>query len=46
MIHTCNFSDQGLYKVEAHNMAGRCSGSAKLSVFGKLKACAVFCSLI
>ncbi|XP_071142192.1 muscle M-line assembly protein unc-89-like isoform X2 [Mytilus edulis] len=33
MIHTCNFSDQGLYKVEAHNMAGRCSGSAKLSVF-------------
>ncbi|XP_052093757.1 muscle M-line assembly protein unc-89-like isoform X2 [Mytilus californianus] len=33
MIHTCDFSDQGLYKVEAHNMAGRCSGSAKLSVF-------------
>ena len=34
MVHTCDFSDMGLYKVEAHNMAGRCSGSAKLTVFG------------
>ena len=35
MIHLCTFSDMGLYKVEAHNMYGRCSGSAKLNVFGK-----------
>jgi hypothetical protein len=34
MIHSCDFSDMGLYKVEAHNYAGRCYGSAKLIVFG------------
>ncbi|XP_021370306.1 myosin light chain kinase, smooth muscle-like [Mizuhopecten yessoensis] len=33
-IHECQHSDIGLYKCQAHSMAGRCQSSAKLIVFG------------